>query len=629
MPPRTEPERRVSQDVTDISKPDQLMCYATAGQLEQVTKQRKDASLRKVATAAELGGNANAAAAALTNALKTGPNPEQLRQLDEIISALVPELEDTGGLCSLALRLTHGRHDSIKGSLTAHVPPSWTRKILNNPAPDDLGVLVQASALLSAFQAASKMHTDSRSVTAIYDRYQAAIPLLVRRLVLISVGPPTPRNIDAQVMLGSLARYAFDTMRPILEHELRYSPLGFRVWRAVSKLVKLTPHTGPLADSLKGWIRELIDDAEELQKKSLYAGRSLDLELAILVPRAWSPPDDDWVAKALFTRARNKNATIRERGTAAMGLWQRAFPSNEGEPDRATKSQLRELINEFRDSDDRPDARSGLDWIALTLEQAIDKKQAVCNEWPRVDEPWYQHVQEATAALGTKGIPPHLLKGTSSLFQHMLLQNAGVYRRQAIETVSTSGWSDPVAQALGLLLRKEPDESWIRIRALFALGYLQRRDELIEEQLVAACQHAHANLDLTQAENLPPRAHITEMHTSLFAVGDCFGVPGAEDSARRVRARLRPILADLASLKGDHDPALSQATRAAAYLLTVCAQPENGRPDLSRELLEQFRDSPDPETVELSNWALSFRWDTNGQVRPLTAAADREHSQVR
>lgn len=261
-----------------------------------------------------------------------------------------------------------------------------------------------------------------------------------------------------------------------------------------------------------------------------------------------------------------------------------------------------------------------------TLQQALDEKQPVCNKWPRVEVPWFEHVQEATATLDKMRIPDHLRTGTKSLFQHMLLQNAGVYRRQAIETISTSGWSDPVARALGVLLQKEQKESGIRIRALFALGFLQRRNELIEEELVTACQHARANLDLTQIQNgnnALPRALITEMHTSLFAVGDCFGAPGAEEGAQRVRSRHRDILTDLASLEGDTARALRRATRAAACLLTVCAQSsKDGKSDLSQELLGRLSNYPDSETARLSAWALSFRWDNDGMVRPLVAAAE-------
>ena len=152
-------------------------------------------------------------------------------------------------------------------------------------------------------------------------------------------------------MLGSLASYAFDMMRPILETELRHSPLGFRTWRTITKLVKLSPSKGTLADELLSCVRPLIEASEELRKRSVYAGRSLDLELAAIIPRAWSPAGDDWVAKALLTRARNEEATIRERGTAAMALAARAF--SEEEPDKAIQSDLLNLIDEFKEPDDR------------------------------------------------------------------------------------------------------------------------------------------------------------------------------------------------------------------------------------------------------------------------------------
>ena len=233
--------------------------------------------------------------------------------------------------------------------------------------------------------------------------------LLVRRLILISVAPPTSRNYDAQILLGMLASYAFELMRDRLEFELRYSPLGFRVWRAITKLVMLSAG-GEHTEALRAWVRRLIRDSEELRKCSLYASSSLDLELAITVPAAWSPPGDDWAGEALLARARNNEATIRERGTAAMGLWQRAI--GEDGPDREkTETDLRELIAEFRDPRTRPDARAGLRWLAATLEHVIDNRVAVCNDWPDVDEPWFGHVQEAANELGNCGIPATFLPG--------------------------------------------------------------------------------------------------------------------------------------------------------------------------------------------------------------------------
>jgi hypothetical protein len=205
----------------------------------------------------------------------------------------------------------------------------------------------------------------------------------------------------------------------------------------------------------------------------------------------------------------------------------------------------------------------------------------------------------------------------------MILQNAGVHRRQAIETVVTSGWTEPIARALGSLLRSEQNEAWLRIRAQFALSFLQRRDRWVEDQLVHACQQAYRKLRLneTPADAAPPRSHITEMHASLFAIGDCFGVEGAEERARSARHALRGVLTDLASLDGDRARILRRATRAAAYLLTFTAQPRTGQDkDLSETLLEKLADHPDEATAQLSQWALDFRFASDGTIRPLLEA---------
>jgi hypothetical protein len=621
MPVENEPEGNNRRDVTDISSVQQLLCYALAGQLEPLLK-RRGLTQGKIAHAAGLGTTTRNAGPVLTVALKQGPTPAQLGALDQIISALAPDLNGAGGLSSLDLRLATRRRGTVKGGgLTAHVPPSWTRKILADPPADDVGVLIQASALLSEFVAADKM--DMTDV--IRDRYKNEMELLVRRLILISVAPPTSRNYDAQMLLGMLASYAFELMRGRLEYELQYSPLGFRVWRAVTKLVTLRKD-GEHTEALRAWVRWLIRGSEELRTRSLNASSSLDLELAIAVPAAWSPPGDDWAGDALLTRARNNKATMRERGTAALGLWQRAI--REGRADlEETQTKLRELIAEFRDPGTRPDAPAGMRWIAATLEHVIDNRVEVCNDWPDVGEPWFQHVQEvANDDLGNYDIPPRLLTGTKNLFRHIILQNAGVYRRQAIETVVTSGWTEPVARALESLLAAEKDEAWLRSRAEFALGFLQRPDIRAEAVLTSACERAYQRLRLDQIPDdasLPP-SHETELQTSLFAVGDCLGVPGAEERAKSARTRLRPILEDLAGITEEpRARRVRRAARAAAYLLTMTAQPSSGdNKDLSRELLEKLSDYPDPVTRKLSRWALSFRFAPDGTIRPLLAAAE-------
>jgi hypothetical protein len=616
---------RISQDVTDISSVSQLLGYATAGQIQQLLRQRRALTQGKIAQGAGFGSTSRHAGAALSAGLRRGLNGQQLQRLDEIIGALAPDLDGTGGLSSLALRLSGERRGEIRGSsLTARVPPSWARKILQEPNPGETGVLIQASALLSAFMAADKMDTGGMSITGIRDRYQGEIDKLVRRLILIAVGPPTSRNYDAQILLGSLASYAFDLMKDRLEFELRSAPLGFRVWRAITKLVKLSGQ-GEHAGELKGWVRLLMRDAEDLRKSSLYAGRSLDLETAVAVPASWSPPEDDWIGDALWARARNPEATIRERGTAAMGLWQRAIAEDRPDLDK-TEEDLHELIREFKDPDSRPDAAAGLRWIALTLESAIGERTAVCNDWPDPGEPWFNHVKEAADELDNYDIPVHLRTGTKNLLKQMILQNAGVYRRHAIETVVTSGWNEPVARALASLLKKETDQAWLRVRAEFALGFLQRQDQQVEGTLTQACLQAYKNLRLEEVPAYkPPRAHITEMHSSLFAVGDCFGVAGAEDRARGAREKLRHVLTGLATTEGPRARIVRRAVRASAYVLVVTAQPRIGQEkDLSQELLEKLIDHEDDVTARFAQWALSFRFAPDGTIRPLLAAADHE-----
>jgi hypothetical protein len=114
------------------------------------------------------------------------------------------------------------------------------------------------------------------------------------------------------------------------------------------------------------------------------------------------------------------------------------------------------------------------------------------------------------------------------------------------------------------------------------------------------------------------------MHAALFAVGDCLGVAGAENHAKNAREILRPILTYLAGTDGHRAAILHRAVRAAAYLLTITAQPgQDGRKDLSQELLEILCHHSDPVTASLGRWALGFRFGPDGSVRPLLEAAEK------
>jgi hypothetical protein len=621
MPPH------IRQDVTEIDSADQLVRYAAAGQLQSVMDQGY--TQERIAFGAGLGAAPRSAGPVLATALRTGFSARQLHGLDEIVGVLAPELDRAGRLSSLAVRLSAGRRSGNaenhgarlrETALATSVPPSWTRRLLADPAVSEVEVLAQASGMLSEFGAVVRLGQPG-AASALRRRCARDLELLTRRLALVSAGPPTWRSYEAQTLLGMLASYSFEEVKDRLERKLRYSPVGFRVWRAVTRLVTLTDESTPTG-LVREWVYELLRDCGELRKRSLYAGSSYDLELALAVPPAWSPPGDDWVGDVLRARVGDHEATLRERGAAAMGLWQRAI--TEDRPDlKALEGELRELIADFRAAESRPDARAGLRWIAATLESVIDERNAVCNSWPDVNEPWYRHVHQASAELDRVGIPDHLVAGTKRLFLHMILQNDAVYRRHAIETVVTSGLNRPVAVALVSVLRTETEEAWLRVRVQAALGFMQRNDVSAQADLTRACLRSYTNLSGATEGTAPARSLITEMHASLFAVADCFGAATGGELGRDARELLRPVLTGLANAKGDHAAMLRRPTRAAAYLLALTAQPRlNGRPDLSEELLATLASHPDPVTRRMSTWVLSFRFADDGRVRPLLAAAE-------
>ena len=632
----------VSQEVTDVSCPGQLLRYAAAGQLAQLKAEHRFLSNQLIAQGAGFARSNNKVQAGeeLSRALREGFSDKQLIGLDEIIGALGPDLDGTGGLSSLALRLSTDQRGRFEASrLTAHVPPSWTSKLLEEHPANEMEVLIQASAILSAFMATEKMDTGGASLASVVQHYRAQLELLVRRLVAVSGAPPTARNHDARVLLGLLASYTPPMMMRLLEAELKYSPLGYRVWRVITKLVTLSEE-GEQNDALRPWVYRLLGESEELRTRSLYAGGALDMELAIAVPTAWSPPDDDWAAGVLLKRARNSNATIRERGTAAMGLWQRAVDCGDGAVLDKAKEDLGNLAKEFRRRDARPDAPAGLRWIAATLEHVIQTGAKVCNDWPTVEDPWLERVRHVADGLSRHGmVPAHLVTGTQNLFLHMILQNSGVYRSQAIETVVASGLSLPVANALVGLLKEERDEPWVRIRAEAALGLLQRsHDGTVEEQLTSACWEAYEKLqvdkipadgrDWVDDSEMPQRQRVTELQVAIFAVGDCFGVDGTQGRSREARTRLHEILAAMTRTEMPRARILRRPARSAAYLLTVTAQSGDDSQDLSLDLLERLSHHPDPVTRRFSEWALKFRFAPDGSVMPLLAAAEHALDQT-
>ncbi|MEU8121380.1 hypothetical protein AB0C21_21950 [Spirillospora sp. NPDC049024] len=589
-------------EITDIRSADQLISYATLANLAWLMRHH--------------GVSQGAVARALSikppnfSTLLNGKLEDRhLQELDEVIVGIAPELDRTGGLSSLAVRL---RGLTGRTSLAAKIPPTWTSKLLDTPLDSEIAVLTHASALLSTFWAVQ----NTGHVNEVRSRYREQIKRLVAKLILIGAAPPTPRNIDALVLLGSLAGFAFDEMEDVLERELHEMPLGFRVWRTITKLVKISKDS-PIADELSVWVAQMLEDAEELRERSVYPGRSLDLEMIISLPAPWTVPNAATIQRLLLTRARNTRATVRERGTATLGLWERTLDGR-GHSRDEVEGELQQMINDFENEAEHPEAATGLRWVAATLRYLMQHELPVCNDLRAIDDPCQVVVQDATDYLRKQNLPSNIQNATITLFVHALLQNAGVHRRQAIDTLLTGGWAQPVTRALDKVLKHSKAESWLRCRALFALGFLQHRDSGVERTLTTHTNRLHERLK-SDGPTLPL---VSETHAALFAIGDCFGAVGAEAKAKQIRTALEPTLRDLAEKT---ESSFYPVARALVYLLTVTAQPRlvdtPAEADLSEQLLARLHEHPDPVTRKFSDWTLGFRFAPNGDIRPFYDAA--------
>jgi len=595
--------RRAARSISNITNSDELLRYAATAQLELLS----DGALGVQASQAQVARLIQTQPANLTAALKGRLTDQMLARFDSAAITLAPDMARTGGLVSLAARLRDVEISQV------HYPPGWTRELLRSRPADAVGVLAQASALLSAFEAA---HSEAGRISLQYKDELAAV---VDRLIRIGVAPPTARSGEALLLLGSLAHYAFDVVAMKLAEELR-GPLGFRVWRAVTKVVRLRDTSSRRRHlptrNLRDWVRLQLADAESLRGQSLYPARSLDLELALSVPPDWSPPDDDWAGRLLLERAKNCHATVRERGTAALGLWERAVRHGRVE---SVRDELQRLLKDFESvAEDavRNEVATGLRWVAANLRQNIDTGVAVSTNWPEIDERCLQVTRTATADLDE--VPASIQAATRILIEHAILQNAGVHRRRAIDTLRAGGWTDQASRALGRVLENPDSDAWLRCRALFAIGFLQERGPGVQAILRLACEKARYRLALPD----PARAQVSEMHAALFAVGDCFGAEGAEEGANWIRKKLDEPRRDPGAARppGPDEPGLLKGlvdisnrdtlypiARAAAYMVTFTAAKPSGNPsedpsgpDSSEELLGALAKHPDTTTQNLA-----------------------------
>jgi hypothetical protein len=602
--------------IPDITREEDLIRYAVAAQLARLSEVDQQLSQRIVGRVVAGGDTAISHALAGTQIFSSG----MLRELDRACVSLAPQLDHNAGLAQFGVRM---RGLTNRESLLAYVPSNYFTGTTSR-SDDELHVMTQTSDILERILTAEKA---KRSTSSLLHEKTKDVEHLVRRLILIASAPPTPRNVEAQILLGSLAKYFFQETFSQMEYALRSTTLGFRVWRTLTKMVLLSQSDAKsdakkddrLAKNLQPRISSLLSEAATLRASSAYPGRSLDLELAISLPANWLEPVS--VTDMLLVRARDPAATLRERATAAHGIWQRALAT--GRADEEFKETMTELIEHFRkEKEQRPDVGGGLEWVATTLEYLTERDEAVCNDWPQTDAAWFGAVKDAADLLGRENIAERVRDGTRKLFEHILLQNAGVERRRAIEAVGAGGYVEPVVRALMRVLMDPRSEVWLRIRAIFALGFLQHPSPMTQNALTEACRKA---IDAVQNEGTPTMSAVNELHTALFAIGDCYGAVGVPaDHVRTIRNILRPQLEELVNGELIKKERMYLVARAMVYMLNFTAQRRENRetPDFAQELLRNLSQHPDRVTRDFANWALGYRFRPSGEVSPILRAAN-------
>ena len=135
-------------------------------------------------------------------------------------------------------------------------------------------------------------------------------------------------------------------------------------------------------------------------------------------------------------------------------------------------------------------------WAAATLKHVMTANETVCNDWPETDDPWMQHARNAIGYLERQVIPDDVLPGTRALLRQSLPQNAGIYRRQAIEALVAGGWTGPVARAL---------EKFLELESERLTGTLRR--EVLDRTLILNQAHMRAVLAEYQEHYNTARPH--------------------------------------------------------------------------------------------------------------------------
>ena len=245
------------------------------------------------------------------------------------------------------------------------------------------------------------------------------------------------------------------------------------------------------------------------------------------------------------------------------------------------------------------------------LKQNIERHEKVCNSWPEVRGRLRVQLQIVEAAANSIRLPEErpakrgnakpdaLWSDTKFLIEQAILQNAGIYRRRAIDTLRAGGWGAHAAQAIGTIAVNPEASPWLRSRSLFALGFLLERDPAVHQVLQQACETAWTRLK----KGPPTRDLVSEAHAALFAVGDCFGAVGAEAGATSIRKDLAPLIRQVAEQTAREK--LHSVARAACYMVSFTGTVDDGS---SVAVLDELQSHPDEVTSGLATWALDNQY---------------------
>jgi hypothetical protein len=571
-----------------------LVGFALASQVEQSGQKQQTIAANAGLTAARVSDLVHWRTAQVNEDLTVRPSrvsenltvrQGQLTNLQDALAANEPGFEDA------SLVTFHGRlYPGIRSDVV--VPSRWADHLVNKPPRSIVELLLAAEAVFSLVERGANRERTRRLLDQVLDH------------LLVAAGLPPGDGTEAMQLLARFADHV-SVVRQVLdrlEAALRLSPTGYRALRVISMILyrvswrnergESRPKGAPTLKYLEGAIGNLF--TTRLAANNANPSRSLDIEAAAAAPPAW-----EWPTEYLKHRAIDLQATPRERGYAALALWRRC--GFRPEP-------LAEVLASF----DGVDPESHLGWVRTNLQMSLAETNAAGDglsnkaaykllaNFPE-DAPAYQIVwRQAEQCLSEEfGIGERCVPGARKLFVSGVLSNEGVVRMRALDTMRVAFITGPVAIALANIAKADDVLPWLQERACFALGFLGRRDGVVENAL------EHNLPDALPAESAD---ELGTIEAAAWAAGDTW----ASDTGTEIPAWLPERLSRLAiSYNKAGDLNHLRITRAAAYGLAVTGA--RGNDKYLRELSGKLHD---PIASRLARWGVN-RYNNQGLPCPL------------